>query len=72
MTPLQEAGLSTRRLWMALTLATAVLLGVHAALTLAVTGVLTPEVVAIDAAFAVLLLAVTGWFLGRLRRDRRC
>lgn len=71
MTPIERASLSTRRLWMALILAAAVLLGAHTALTVAVTGETVPEVIAIDAAFAVLLLGVTGWFLGRLRRERQ-
>lgn len=71
MTPIERAGLSTRRLWMALILAATVLLGAHTALTVAVTGEAVPEVIAIDAAFAVLLLGVTGWFLGRLRRERQ-
>lgn len=71
MTPLQRASLSTRRLWMALLLAAAVILGAHTALTIAVSGQAAPEVIAIDTAFAVVLLGVAGWFLGRLRRERQ-
>ncbi|MDO9444594.1 MAG: hypothetical protein Q7K37_04705, partial [Dehalococcoidia bacterium] len=70
MNSVQRASLSTRRLWMALSVATAVLVGVHAAASYAIAGHLDREQLALDTGFALLLLIVAGWSLTRLRRDR--
>lgn len=70
MNSVQRARLSTRRLWMALIVATAVLVGVHAAGSYAIAERLDREQLALDAGFAVVLLILAGWSLTRLRRDR--
>jgi signal transduction histidine kinase len=70
MNSLQRARLSTRRLWMALIVATAVLVAVHAAGSYAIAERLDREQLALDAGFAVVLLIIAGWALARLRRDR--
>ncbi len=70
MNPLQQARLSTRRVRMALAALAVVLVALHVSIVTAVTGEVDERLVAIDAGFALVLLLVAGWYVGRLRRER--
>ncbi|MEX1022859.1 MAG: HAMP domain-containing sensor histidine kinase [Dehalococcoidia bacterium] len=71
MSALQRVGRRQRLVWLALAAVTAVVVGAHAGLELAVVRDLDPVIFAIDAGTGVLVLLVAALYLRAIARERR-